>query len=143
MSRTPVPVFGGAVDADGKLHLDEQERERRRTWLRSLRNQPVQVVIKKATRAKSQSQLGYLWGVLYPVIAEEIGYSEYEAEELHDACMRRLRGLKPGPNPLELRETLRDKDHEYVSNYISDLRHWALTQYGIETPDSTKAEAAA
>jgi hypothetical protein len=124
MSRTPVPVFGGAVDADGKLHLDEQERERRRTWLRSLRNQPVQVVIKKATRAKSQSQLGFLFGVCYPVIAEELGYRQYEVEEVHDAFMRRLRGLKPEPNPLGLRVSLREMTHEEV------------------IPDPEKAEAA-
>lgn len=137
---SPVPVWSGAVGADGKLRLDATELFK--AHVKRLRNQSVQLVLKKLSRKKSTNQLGYLFGVLYPVIAEELGYREYEAEEVHDACMRKLRGLKPEPNPLQLRESLRDHDHEYTSDYISDLRHWALMDYGIVTPDAEKAEAA-
>jgi hypothetical protein len=80
--------------------------------------------------------LGYLWGVLYPVIGEACADTDYDASALHDALMRTLRGLKPEPNPLGLRETLGDKSHEYVSDYINDLRQWALHEYGIVTPDA-------
>jgi hypothetical protein len=139
MSR-PVPVWSGTVDPAGKLRIDA--RGLFLGHLKRLANKPVQVVVKVLSRPKSTNQLGYLYGVLYPVIADELGYREYESEEVHDACMRHLRGLKPEPNPLQLRESLRDKDHEYVSAYIGDLRHWALTEHGIVTPDADKAEAA-
>lgn len=135
-----VPRWSGAVDADGKLHLDAIGLFK--AYLgKALKNTSVVVVIRKLGRPKSTSQLGYLFGVLYPVIGEEFCDTDYDVDALHDACMRKLRGLKPDPNPLQMRETLRDKDHEYVSDYISDLRHWALTEYGIVTPDANKVEA--
>lgn len=136
----PVPVFHGLVDKSGKLRLDAQELFK--SYVKRLANQPVTLTLKKLSRRKSQNQLGYLFGVLYPVIADGLGYREYEVEEVHDACMRHLRGLKPDPNPLKLRESLRDRDHEYTSNYISDLRFWALTEMNVVTPDAGKAEAA-
>lgn len=135
-----MPVFVGVVDSAGHLHLEARGLLDR--YLRTLANKRVTLVVKPEARPKSQNQLGYLFGVLYPVIAEEIGYRAYEVEEIHDACMRKLRGLKPEPNPLQLRETLRDKEHEYVSDYIGDLRHWALMDYGIVTPDAHRAEVA-
>jgi hypothetical protein len=100
----------------------------------------IELVIRKLARPKSASQLGYLFGIVYPVIGETYCDTDYDPDALHDALMRKLRGLKPEPNPLQMRETLRDKDHEYVSDYISDLRLWALDQ-GIVTPDATKVEA--
>lgn len=137
---TPIPVWTGTVDASGRLRLDA--RSLFDAFTKRLANQPVTLTLKKLSRAKSQNQLGYLFGVLYPVIADGLGYREYEVEEVHDACMRHLRGLKPDPNPLKLRESLRDHDHEYTSNYISDLRFWALTEMNVVTPDAGKAEAA-
>jgi hypothetical protein len=134
----PVPIFVGSVDETGKLWLEA--RGLFKGYLKSLKNKPVQVVVKALSRSKSRSQLGYLWGVLYPVLAEEFGYADYDLDSLHDGCMRELRGLKPDPNPLKLRETLRDKDHQYVSDYISDLRHWALMEHQIVTPDANQVE---
>lgn len=136
----PIPVFHGVVTKDGKLVLDA--RSLFAGYVKRLANQAVTLTLKKQSRPKSTNQLGYLFGVLYPVIADEIGYKSYEVEEVHDACMRHLRGLKPEPNPLKLRESLRDHDHAYTSDYISDLRHWALMSYGIVTPDADKAQAA-
>lgn len=136
----PVPVFSGVVDRDGKLHLDARGLFSR--YLGTLKNKRVRLTLKTEARPKSHNQLGYLFGVLYPVIADEIGYCEYEVEEVHDACMRTLRGLRPEPNPLQLRVSLREQSHEWVSLYIEELRHWALTEFGIVTPDAEKAEAA-
>lgn len=134
----PIPVWRGAVDATGKLRLEATSLFR--AYVSRLRNTPVTLVLKKASRPKSSSQLGYLWGVLYPVIAEEFGYRDYELDALHDAIIRHLRGLKPDPNPLGLRVSLAEMPHEEVSAYIEDLRHWAVTEHGIITPDAEKVE---
>ncbi len=136
----PIPVWSGVVDAHGALHLTSIDLFR--GWLRRLKGRPVRITVKLATRRKSSSQLGYLFGVLYPVIADELGYRHYEVEDVHDAIMRELRGLKPEPNPLKLRVSLADMSHEQVSEYIEDVRAWALDSYGIITPDADKAEAA-
>ena len=102
----------------------------------------MRITVKLATRRKSSSQLGHLFGVLYPVIADELGYRHYEVEDVHDAIMRELRGLKPEPNPLKLRVSLADMSHAQVREYLEDVRHWAVTQYGIVTPDAERAEPA-
>ena len=136
----PVPVFHGVVTKDGKLVLDA--RGLFTAYVKRLANQAVTLTLKKQSRAKSQNQLGYLFGVVYPVIAEEVGYRQYEVEEVHDAIVREIRGLKEEPNPLKLRWSLREQDHEEVSRYIGDVRHWALVNYGIVTPDANQAEAA-
>lgn len=137
---TPIPVWSGVVTAEGKLILDA--RDLFTAYVKRLKNQPVQLVLKRLSRRKSQKQLGYLWGVVYPVIAEHFGYRDYEHEAMHDEIMRVLRGLKSEPNPLQIRVSLADMTHEEVSAFIEDVRHWALTAHGIVTPDAVKAEAA-
>jgi hypothetical protein len=136
----PIPVWHGVVTKDGKLILDA--RGLFAGYVKRLANQAVTLTLKKASRPKSSNQLGFIFGVCYPVIAEELGYRLYEVEEVHDALMRRLRGLKPEPNPLQLRVSLREMSHEQVSEYIEDLRHFAVTEWGIVIPDPGKAEAA-
>lgn len=137
---SPIPVWQGTVDKDAVLRLDA--RTLFSVYLKKFRNQPVQVIVKKLARKKSRNQLGYLFGVVYPVLADHVGYRDYEVEEVHDAVMRILRGLKPAPNPLGLRVSLAEMEHEQVSEYIEDVRHWALVNHGCVTPDAEKAVAA-
>ena len=141
MSRAPVPKWTGTVDADGKLRVDARELFLKH--LQRLKNSSIELVIRKASRQKSQGQLGYLFGIVYPVIAEDLGYREYEVDEVHDAVVREIRGLKPEPNPLKLRWSLREQDHEETSRYIEDVRHWALMKYAIVTPDAGAMEGRA
>ncbi len=133
----PIPVWHCGVKG-GVMTMES--RELFAGWVKRLKDGAYTLTLKKLSRQKSNQQLGYLFGVLYPVIAESLGYRAYEVEEVHDACMRHLRGLKPEPNPLHLRESLRDHDHAYTSEYITDLRHWALMDFQIVTPDAEKAE---
>src|ERR1043166_1950892 len=102
----PIPAWSGVVTPEGKLILDA--RSLFTAYVKTLANSSVQLVIKKAGVPKSKSQLGYLWGVVYPVIAEHFGYRSYEHEAMHDEIMRVLRGLKPEPNPLQIRVSLSD-----------------------------------
>lgn len=136
----PVPVFGGVIDQAGDLHLDAIQLFRRMT--KAMAGKRVRLTVKVEARQKSTNQLGYLFGIIYPVVADEMGYRNYEVEQVHDAIIRHLRGLKPEPNPLGLRVSLAEMSHEEVSAYIEDVRHWALTEYSIVTPDAEKAEAA-
>ena len=134
---TLAPVFLGTVDADGKLRLEG--RTLFDTYLRSLKNKPVALVLTKQGRPKSRSQLGYLWGIVYPVIADHFGYKDYELDAVHDELCRVLRGLKPDPNPLKIRWSLSEQDHEETSRFIEDVRFWALTNHGVVTPDADQA----
>jgi hypothetical protein len=136
----PIPAFPGVVTPDGLLHLDSRSLFDR--YVRTLKNQPVTVTVKKQGRPKSRNQLGFLYAAIYPVIADELGYMDYEIPALHDACMREVIGLRPDPNPLKLRASLAEMDHELVSNYITELRFFALDKLGIVTPDPEKENVA-
>ncbi len=135
----PVPVFSGVIDGEGKLRLDA--RKLFDAYLSRLKNTAVTLTIRKQTRAKSRSQVGYWWAVVIPILADEFGYAQYEHDAVHDAVMRLLRGLKPEPNPLQLRVSMADMSHDEVSTLIDDCRLWALDQ-GIVIPDPEKVAAA-
>ena len=47
----------------------------------------VDVIVSPRNRSKSKEQAGYLWGVVYPEIAEHTGHSP---EELHDIFKRKF-----------------------------------------------------
>lgn len=136
----PIPVWSGVVTPDGTLKLDA--RGLFLGYVKRLANQPVQLVLKKLTRKKSQGQLGYLYGICYPVLAEACGYRQHKVDidAVHDGVMRQLRGLKPEPNPLLLRVSLAEMSHEEVSEYIDDVRFWALETFSCVIPDPDKAE---
>jgi hypothetical protein len=131
----PVPKWS-CVIRDGKLHLEA--RSLFEGYVKRLKDGVYSLTLVAQARPKSHGQLGYLFGVVYPIAGEYFGYPDYEVEALHDACIRQLRGLRPEPNPLQLREGLRDKDHAYVSAYIEDLRHWLAVEHGCVTPDAEK-----
>lgn len=135
----PIPVWHCGI-VNGALTMES--RALFAGYIKRLKNGPYAMTLKRLTRRKSNQQLGYLFGIVYPVIAADLGYRDYEVEEVHDAIVRELRGLKPEPNPLKLRWSLREQDHEETSRFIEDVRHWAVTRFGIVTPDAEKAEAA-
>lgn len=127
------------MDATGKLRIDG--RDLFLGYLKRLAGQPIQVVVKRLQRANGHQKGRYLFGVLYPVIADELGYRQYEVDEVHDAVMRELRGLRPEPNPLQLRVSYAAMDEDEKSAFIEDVRHWALMKFNIVTPDAQKVAA--
>lgn len=136
----PIPVWSGVVDGDGRLRLESLSLFRR--FVAKWKGQPVSVVVRKQARPKSQSQMGYWHGIVIPILAEHFGYAQWEHDAVHDAVVRRLRGLKPDPNPLGARVSMAEMSLEDVSDLIEDCRHWALTEHGVVIPDAVKAEAA-
>jgi len=136
--KTPIPLFHGVVDDEGRLHL--HARQAFDAYVRRFREQPVVVTVKKATQPKSRSQLGYWWGVVIPVLAEAFGYAQHEHEAVHDEVLRVLRGLKPEPNPLKVRVSMSEMTLDEVSLLITDCRLWAL-DHGVVIPDAEKVES--
>ena len=136
------PVFRGSV-AGGKLTLDA--RKLFDTWLAKFEGKRVTLTLTVEARPKSQDQLGYLFGVLYPFIAREVcGYTPYEStskpvvDTLHDALMRQLGRLRDTPKACDLavRQSLAEWSLPEVSAYIEELRTWAVIEHGCVTPDA-------
>ena len=90
MSARPIPVWAGVVDAAGKLHLDARQLFQR--YVQTLRNRPVQLVLKRRESQRSLDQNAWIWGVAYPVLAEALGYDLHEHEDLHYALVAKCFG---------------------------------------------------
>lgn len=78
-----VPIWRGLVDGEGVLHLDVGNDRFRAHYGTHFRGRRVEVLIREEGRQRSNDQNAWLWGVAYPVLAEELGYDKDEHEDLH------------------------------------------------------------
>lgn len=140
-----VPVFNAIVDTDGALHLEPSEREARQSWLGTLRNSTVQVVIKRRSSQRSLNQNAWIWGVAYPIIAAELGYDSHEHEDVHYALVAKCFGEHFDKRigamvPNKRSSTLSTKE---FSEYMEWLVRFAATDLGgILVPLPGESEAA-
>jgi hypothetical protein len=88
-----------------------------RVALWHLRGQRVTVTVERGKKSKSQEQLGYLWAVVYPLLAECIGQS---VQETHQDAKDRILGMPAdGPlGPTRRTPSLRDLNMRQLSEYI-------------------------
>lgn len=127
-----IPVFRGEVTDEAEPQMLLEARGLFRAWLGKLKGKRIALTIEEHKPPKSQSQIGYWHGVLMPLLAEEFGYGRWEHDAVHDAVMRKLRGEH---GPLKARLSMAKMSKPDVSKLIDDCRAWALTDYGIVSPD--------
>lgn len=88
--------------------------------------------------AKTLSQLGYLYGVVYKIIALETGHSIRDIESLmklkfNPQTIADLDGVEtvvPG--------NTRDFNTKQMTEYIEEIRDWALHDLGLFIPEADK-----
>ena len=132
----------GHVDSDGMLRFDDVTH-----WaggLRSFLGKRVRVTISRETKGRTLPQNQWLWGAIYPAIADWSGHS---VDEIHEV-MKQMHGSKrlvqlPGGNPRQgdtaaynvavPRSTATYTTDEF-SEYVERVRAWAAQQ-GLNIPD--------
>ncbi len=72
------PVWHGRVTPEGELRLFDTERVQRRSFLRSLAGQDVEIVVRKKRSQRSEDQNRYLHAVPFALLAEALGYDSLE-----------------------------------------------------------------
>jgi len=113
-------------------------------YLSRLKNKPIELIIREKRPVRSRNANAYWWGVVIPLIAEELGYLTHEHEAVHDAVVRKIAGLRPGSDPkLEIRVSTHDMDKEDFGALIEQTVIWAATDLGVIIPDPTQAEVKA
>jgi hypothetical protein len=129
------PRWHGAVDKDGKLHL--QASQGFKAWIKTLANQPVVLTLERYRKKATQKQHAWYRGVALPMIAKEMGHLEYEYPAVHDALMRELFGLKEGCDPrLKIRVSTADMNTtEFTEKMMETVQVWAATTLGVVIPD--------
>jgi hypothetical protein len=133
------PVFSALIDDANTLLLDD--RTAFKAWTKTLIGQPVQVTVKRKQSQRSLDQNAYIWGVAYPIIAEELGirfHSKKEAARYVELTLREKAGeiarLKRQQYfelrvPLtDLRGDVRDlRRVAVIGNYVADFTYDELT----------------
>ena len=78
----PVPKFRGRITNGLFLPEEGLRRKQYLSYLISKEGQEVDCIIKPPTENKSQSQLGYYFGVICKIGGEELGYTIEEMKEV-------------------------------------------------------------
>ena len=81
----------------------------------------------------------YLWGVVYALIAREVGCT---SEELHDALKAKFRGREDMTTGLVIARSTRVNSAEFW-DYVEQVRHWSHTFLGVYIPEPNEMERAA
>lgn len=142
-----VPIFHGVVTADDRLELREDERDRRRRHLQSLRGEIVDVVIRKHREQRSVQANAYYWGEVLDRMSREGSGGDQSPEEIHDAMcemflpdehkrvefFNRLTGETIAVNT-DPRRTSKLKGDEFYT-FVEKVRKFALEFMGVVTED--------
>ena len=129
----PRHVFLGSVNEQGLLSLDDLDYWREA--LKGFSGKRVRVTLSKETKQRTNPQNSWLWGAVYPAIADWSGHS---VDEIHEA-MKALHGHKtlvtlPGHAQELVPRSTRDYTTDEFSEYVERVRAWAAMQ-GLDIPD--------
>lgn len=100
-------------------------------------NTPVIVTIERKKKNRSKEQMGYLWGVIYPLISQHTGHT---AEDLHDIFKSRYLKRKKvwrGADMVTIGTTTELSTNE-MSEFIANVRLEA-EELGIVIPEPDQA----
>lgn len=108
-----------------------------RRWFRGMLQQyencPVVVVVERRRNSRSKEQLGYLWGVVYPLIAEHTGHSKEDLHEIFKAKYLQNHISWRGSEMIVAGSTTRlsaNEMAEFITNVIVEAN-----ELEIEVPD--------
>jgi hypothetical protein len=128
-----IPIF--QVDViDGQLKMTDDEYHKYRKWLWT-KSGKLQFILKKHFRKRSTSQNAWYWGLILPMIAEEMG--ESDLDYLH-ALMKSMH--------LSKKVEIKGKMYTVVGRtsklttaqfgeYCERVRMWASKELMLDIPD--------
>ena len=134
MAKVPDRIWRGTV-IKGNVVLDDAAHYA--GLARRLEGKEIELILRKLRRKRSLDQNSYLWGVVYAIFAEELGY---EVEELHLACRERfLRDRENEVAGLMKIGSTADLDTAQFTEYIEQVRRLAA-EMGCVIPDPMSVE---
>lgn len=133
-----LPVFHGRVDGQARLVLAPAEALMRRTYLRTLINRNVELILRKERVKRSLDQNGYLHAVPFPLLADAIGDSV-------EGVKFDLMGEKWGwtttahGRHIPVKPHTSDMTVDECTEFIDWLIPWAATNHGVVIPYPNEA----
>lgn len=134
-----VPKFVCRID-NGKLHMEGHVQDSYDSYLKTLHDGFYDLTIKKQSleSPRSNQQNRYLWGVVYEILSEELGYT---IDDLHEIMKSRFLN-KPmrlwGEEDTIPRSTTELNTVE-MEKYLEDIRMLAAMN-GINIPEPNEVE---
>lgn len=133
----PSPVFAGLVDPRGKLTLDRQSDFVR--YVRTFAGKPVELVIRRPRKHRSDRQHRYYFGVVVAILAEHLGYT---SDEMHDALKGKFLCEDPDAKLPRIRSTTSLSTVEFEA-FLEQIRTFASTDFNCYIPLPNEVEVPA
>lgn len=138
-----IPIFRASV-LNGKLKYTLTEKEKLNKYISTL-NGDMEVVVRphKITNPASIQQRRYLFGVIYKILSEELGYS---VDEIHEICKMKFLSKTTFVPTTENYESIKIPKSTTELNtiefeeYFSNIRQWAVMDLGIFIPEPNEVD---
>ncbi len=138
------PVFRGKIASDcaGVLWDSPQELMNLKKHLQSIGwGQPVEVIIRKPRKHRSNNQNAYYWHVICEMVGKKLMYG-CSKDEAHEALLaKHSRDLSTGLHP-DLAPIIRSSQMSTVEfeDYCQRIRQWAFHEYQFRIPEPNEVD---
>jgi hypothetical protein len=132
------PVFSGRIE-QGKVKLDNHNRYL--VQISKLEGQRIELVLRKQRETRSDNQNKYMWGVVYEILSQQLGY---ETEEIHEIMKYKfLRATKGGGGQVfDLVRSTTKLNTTEMETYLEKIRRFASMELNCFIPLPNECEAA-
>lgn len=131
----PIPVFEARSTEQGGLVLAELEKFRRH--LATLAGKPLELVVRRKRAKRSNEANRYYWGIVIPLIAEELGYDKDDCHEVLAMHFLRIENCPVTGAPRRKRTP--DCDSAEFAEYVEKCIRLAA-EHGVYVPQPGEAE---
>jgi hypothetical protein len=144
----PTDFVATAYIANGRLKLEQIDREALDAYLADLRDGEVELSVRRKGTKRSSQANRYLWGVVYRLLSEHTGYT---SEEIHDWAKRRFipKHVTFTDGNGEIRDDMviggstTKLNTVDFTEFVENVRRFAATELGLDIPDPVRAWRAA
>ena len=126
------PVFLATIQK-GRLVFNNPDGFEKYLW--KLNDKSVDVVVRLPRKDRSNSQNRYMWGVVYELLSEAIGYTP---NEIHDTM--RMLFLQDNLRKIPTLRSTTELTTVEMENYLEQIRQWAAEELNCVIPLPNEVE---
>ena len=117
---------------EGKLVI--LEKDKFDNYIRGLRNGEAELIVRKAFRKRSNKANAYYWGIVLPLISDEIGILIHE--ETHELLKSLFlkKGVDYKGKRFEVIRSTTDLSKMEFEDYLEKIRKWAQIELNLKIP---------
>lgn len=124
-----------ATVTKGKPQFSEEQRKKLNREFTAREGKLVQIAIGDIEKGRSAQQNKYLWGVVYKILSDELGYT---TEEVHEICRYKFlprKYVNLGHEEIETRKSTTKLTTSEFEAYIERIRAFASSELSVIIPD--------